>query len=173
VRVRERYTFRNMVLSLGIVIGIVVLAVVLLPRPHYNSVKEIDPTQAVLSAQRVARYHVVSPVNLPSSWRATSVKLSGPDEHHVVELHIGYYTPAGQYATVEEADAPRVKFIELQTEHGRGAGSITIGSDVWEKAYSANQKQSSLLRTTAEGVTIIVTGSAGYDELAVLAASLR
>jgi hypothetical protein len=172
-RGRNRYSFASMGLSLGIVVAIVVVLVVLLPRPHYNAVKEINPAESIASAQRVASYHVLVPTNMPSTWRATSAGVSGPDEHHVVHLHIGYYTPQEHYAAIEEANADRVAFIELETSHGKGRGSMTIGADVWEKTYSSNQKQNSLIRTTSDGATVIVTGSAGYDELAVLAASLR
>src|SRR4051812_5879474 len=55
---RSRYSFMSMGLSLGIVLGIVVLAVVLLPRAHYEAVKQIDPTEPIVAAQRVASYHI-------------------------------------------------------------------------------------------------------------------
>src|SRR4051795_7152621 len=115
VRDRSRYSLTNMALSLGIIVGIVVLLVVLLPRPHYDAVKEIDPRQAILSAQRVAPYHVVAPTGLPDTWRATSATVTGPDEDHVVHLHVGYVTPKGAYVAVEESNTEAIPFIELES----------------------------------------------------------
>jgi hypothetical protein len=171
--VRPRYSFTNMALSLGIVLGIVVLAVVLLPRPHYDAVKQIDPTQPIRAAQRYAHYHVLAPETLPATWRPTSANVYGPDAQHVVHLHIGYYTPDRAYVTLEESDGASIPFVELETAHGKGTGERTIGGVVWHTAYSANQKQRSLWQVTADGATVIVTGSASYDELTVLAMSLR
>jgi hypothetical protein len=165
-----------MALSLGIVLGIVLLVVLLFPRAHYNAVKPIaasELTQTIASAQRVAPYHVVVPARLPSTWQPTSARVSGPDDRHVVQLHIGYYTPAGAYAALEESNGSRVPFIELETAHGKFMGQLTIGSVAWEKRYSANQKERSLNLLMSDGATVIVTGSAQYDELAQLAASLR
>jgi hypothetical protein len=169
---RSRYSFTSMAMSLGIVLGIVVLAVVLLPRAHYEAVKQIDPTEAILAAQRVAPYHVLAPLGLSSSWQPTSARVEGPDEKHVVHMHIGYYTPRGAYAAVEESNGDRVPFLELETAHGKFTGQQTIGGKVWEMRYSANQKERSLDLVTADGATVVVTGSAQYDELAQLAASL-
>jgi hypothetical protein len=162
-----------MAMSLGIVLGIVLLVVVLLPRAHYNAVKQIDPTEAIVGGQRVAPYHVLAPSGLPSSWQATSARVEGPDDKHVVHLHIGYYTPRGAYAAVEESNGDRVPFLELETAHGKLTGQRTIGTTSWETRYSANQKDRSLDVVTPDGATVIVTGSAQYDELAELAASLR
>jgi len=170
---RSRYSFASMALSLGIVLGIVVLVVLLLPRSHYNAVKQIDPTEVIVAAQRVAPYHVLAPSGLPSSWQPTSARVEGPDEQHVVHLHVGYYTPRGAYAAVEESNGDRVPFLELETAHGKLTGQRPIGTAVWETRYSANQKDRSLDVRTRDGATVIVTGSAQYDELAQLAASLR
>lgn len=165
-----------MALSLGIVLGLVILAVVLLPRPHYNAVKPIDQSalgQAIASAQRVAPYRVVVPTGLPSSWQPTSARVEGPNEKHVVHLHIGFYSPKGNYVTLEESNDDAASFIKLETAHGKFIGQLTIGDVAWEKRYSANQKDSSLDMGTPDGATVIVTGSADFDELAELAASLR
>lgn len=173
---RSRYSFTNMTLSLGIVLGIVVLIVLLFPRPHYNAVKPIaasELNQTIASAQRVAPYHVVVPTGLPSTWQPTSARVEGPDEEHVVQMHIGYYTPAGAYAAIEESNGSRAPFVELETAHGKFMGQLTIGNVAWEKRYSANQKERSLDLLTSDGATVVVTGSAQYDELAQLAASLR
>lgn len=171
--VRNRYSFTNMGLSLGVVLGIVVLTVVLLPRAHYDAVKQIDPTEAIVAATRVAGYHVVAPADLSSTWRPTSARVDGPDANHVVHLHIGYYTPRSSYAALEESNAASVPFIELETAHGKLTGVRNVGGVEWQTRYSANQKQNSLVQVQPDGATVIVTGSASFDELAELAASLR
>src|SRR4051794_9960948 len=177
VRDRSRYSLRNMVLSLVIVLGIVVLFVVLLPRPHYDAVKEINPTQAILSAQRVAPYHAVAPTGLSKKWRATSATVTGPDEKHVVHLHIGYVSPKGAYVGFEESNEDRIPFVELETAHGKFKGQVIINGQTWDKRFSSNQNDYAIDRTE-NGVTFVISGNSvstddPYAELTELAASLR
>lgn len=173
----SRYSLTNMVLAIGVVIGIVVVFVVLTPRPHYNSVREIDPAQAITAARRVAPYPVLAPVGLPASWRATSATVTGPDAKRIVQLHIGYVSPKGAYVALEESNAPATPFIELQSTHGRLMGQIVIDGISWDERFSSNQKQYAIDRTDANGVTIVITGNSvskqnPYDELKALASSL-
>lgn len=172
-----RHSLTNMVLSIGVVVGIVVLVVVLTPRPHDNSVKEIDPTQAIAAARRVAAYPVLAPVGLPTSWRATSATVSGPDAKRIVQLHIGFVSPKGAYVALEESNGPAIPFIELQSTHGRFTGQVVIDGVTWDQRFSSNQKDYAIDRTDANGVTIVISGSSvskqnPYDELIALASSL-
>ena len=165
-----------MLMSLGVVLAVVLFVVFVLPRPHYDAVKPIDPTQMtqiLTSAKRAAPYHLRVPTGLPDRWRPTSADVTGPNDRHVVHLHIGYVTPANDYAALEESNDARVPFIELETAHGKLTGQRVVAGQVWETRYSANQKENSLDLTGSDGVTMIVTGNASYDELAELTASLR
>ncbi|MFL6238758.1 MAG: DUF4245 domain-containing protein [Actinomycetes bacterium] len=178
VRVTSRYSLRNMALSIGVVLGIVVLLVVLLPRPHYDAVKQVDPREAILSAQRVAPYHVLVPTGLPAGWRATSAQVTGPDDHHVVHLHIGYVSPRGAYVALEESNQAATPFIELESAHGKFRGQAPVNGQTWEQRFSANQSEYSLDRTDPSGVTVVVGGSsvardAPYAELMQLVDSLH
>ena len=170
---RNRYSFANMALSIGVVLVVVVIVIVLLPRPHFNAVKPIDPTQAIRSAQRTAQYHVQVPTGLASTWQPTSANVYGPDEHHIVHLHIGYVTPRGAYAALEESNAEAKPFIRLESSHGKLTGYRSINGQVWDVRYAANQRDNTVNVTTTSGVTLVVTGSATVDELTELAASLR
>jgi hypothetical protein len=175
---RSRYGIANVALAVGVVLGIVVLLVVLLPRPHYDAVKPIDPTEAIRSAQRVAPYHVFVPTALPQAWRATSARVDGPDAHHVVHLHIGYVSPGGAYVALEESNEPAGPFIALETVKGKPLGQLLINGHTWDERFSANQSEYSLARTATDGVSIVVAGNSvtthdPYAELAELVTSLR
>jgi hypothetical protein len=177
-RDRSRYSVTNMLLSIAIVLGIAVLLVVLLPRPHYDAVKPIDPTVAIVSAQRVAPYTVQVPTGLAAGWRPTSAQVNGPNTKHVVHLHIGYVSPKGAYVALEESNTEAIPFIELESSHGRLQGQVVINGVAWNKRFSANQTDYAIDRTDSNGVTIVISGSSlskpdPYAELVELASSLR
>lgn len=172
---RTGYKVSNMLIALGVMLAIIVAVVFLVPRRSYDAVKVVDTSTVIQSAQRLAPYHVLVPSTLPIGWRSTSVRLSPPQrEGDPVGLHIGYVTPGTptQYAALEESNAESLAFIKLMTQHGKYAGAKIINGLLWEQRYSAERDVRSLNRTFGV-VTVVVTGTASYDELAVLASSLR
>ena len=62
---------------------------------HYNAVKQIDPAEVIVAAQRVAPYHVLAPSGLPSSWQPTSARVEGP-------AVFGYRDPARDLAVISD-----------------------------------------------------------------------
>jgi len=134
---------------------------------------------------RRAPYETYAPVGLPESWAATSSRLTGikDDEgkrDRTVSWHLVLVTPAKRYAAVEQsnerADGPK-GFVARMTNvpkstPDRAAGQRTVDGVVWDQYYQRDKKQYSLVRRLPDS-TIVLTGTADYDELAVLAASLK
>jgi hypothetical protein len=89
-------------------------------------------------------------------------------------MHIGYVTPGSpiKYAALEESNMETLAFIKLMTQHGKLTGSQAVNGLLWDRRYSAERDVRSLVRMFGV-VTVVVTGNASYDELAVLASSLR
>jgi uncharacterized protein DUF4245 len=58
------------------------------------------------------------------------------------------------------------------TNRDRAVGSRQVAGATWAEYHREDKRQRSLVRLLP-GVTLVVTGTASFDELAVLAASLR
>ena len=173
---RRTYSVVNMVWSILVVLAVVGVLVVFLPRSNKDAVHVVDIRQTVVAAQRVAPYHVKVPTGLGNDWRTTSTRLHTPQAAgDPVELHIGYYTPTENYAGVEQSNRRPYPFIRLQTSYGDIQGTRRVAGEIWDVYYSKgkNPPVRSLVRTFADGATVVVTGTSSYDELAELAASLR
>src|ERR1700712_2812221 len=93
----------------------------LTPHPTHQHVTVIDYSTELSQARRVSAHPLVAPAGLPSTWRATSVSSSGGSGAPIV-FHLGYVTPSGDYAAVEESDGPVAGY--LLTLEGKSPQSL-------------------------------------------------
>ncbi len=168
---RARAPWTSMVLSLAVVLGIVVGLVLLVPRVNQVTQPPVDVRLGARAAAAQVEFTPSVPVSLPAGWRATSVRTTRSTEQ-VLTWHAGYQTPSGQYAALEQGkDAPRA-WVAQQTNHGLADGTQTVAGRPWARFAGGRAVQNSLVHTDG-AVTTIVTGTASFDDLALLAESLQ
>ncbi|MEP6464128.1 MAG: DUF4245 domain-containing protein [Frankiaceae bacterium] len=177
-RKRGTETANDMVRSM-LVVGGVTLAVLvagasrqlLFPSGKVaERIRVVDYSNEVAAAQRLSAGDVLAPAGLPPRWRATSARLN--PQGSVVDLHVGFVTPAEKYAELEESTGQADAFIRDTLAKGvRVIGSTTIAGVRWEQRRTA-KGELALLRTSGRA-TVIVTGNAAPGELQALASSLR
>jgi hypothetical protein len=171
-------------LAMGACLLLVLIVVLISPgqsiiTPHGTKqiLPSADPNQAATALQYSAPYRSWAPQGLPHGWQCTSSRLSG-NGGSVIGWHAGYVTPKGEYASLEESnEQPADGFVHRMTNIDPAKpntlrGTVQIAGATWQQYYRADKKQSSLVRRLP-GVTLVVTGTASYSELAVLAASLH
>ncbi|MGW4896222.1 DUF4245 domain-containing protein [Kitasatospora sp. NPDC004240] len=169
---RGRQTVRDMVLSMlavGVVVGIGYLFL-----PHDadgDGVHAKEYRVEAATARRAAPYPLLSPEGLSDKWRATSVRyVPPPGGKGVAQWHLGFVTPSGQYAAVEQSDAARDDVLAAKVAGGRPDGSSEVGGRTWERLQGTKARA---LATQSGTATTLVTGTASYEELAELAAALK
>lgn len=157
---------------MAVVLAILGVTLLLVGRPKgIQSVRTVDYAGTVTSAQRVADYHLVAPKGLPSQWRATSAYVDQPGGDQPLALHVGFVTPAGRYAALEETKAPAPAFVQQQVNGAPPAGTVVVDGRSWQTYRAAAGEES--LATTYDTAAVVLTGGAGLDELKTLAAALR
>lgn len=155
-------------------LAVVGLVVLITPRRNEDAMPRIDYRNDLSGLTAIAPYQVQAPQGLPSAWFPTSTRLSG-HAGGPISWHLGFYTPGKEYAALEESDeTPGGKghFIDRMTSQGRPDGTAVIAGATWERTLRQDKNQRSLVRRLP-GVTLVVTGTASYEELATLAGSLR
>lgn len=166
---RTLQTVRDMIMSLAVV-GVVVAAMLLVsPHKAQDPVKPINYTLQFQQASRVAPFPLLGPEGLPERWRATSVDYSGVDPQ-ATTWHIGFINPADEYAAVEQTNGAPEPFVKDKGKRGELTGSAQVAGEEW--LMYDGPKYRSLVRTK-DGVTTMVTGTASFADLQVLAAALR
>jgi len=132
----------------------------------------VEITRQAARLRAVAPYQIFVPQRLPAGWLATSSRITGTRRDGPVAWHLGCRTARGGYAAVEESDEDPRTFVPRMANRDRPTGAQQVAGASWERYYRPDKKQYSLARRLP-GVTLVVTGTASYDELAVLAISLR
>jgi hypothetical protein len=168
---RRRATWPHMVASLLVVVGIVVGLLLLVPRTNSITQPPVDVAAGARAAASQVDFPPSVPSGLPAGWRATSVRTTRSTAS-VLTWHAGYMTADDQYAAVEQGrDAP-AEWVRSQTNRGLEEGTQDVDGVAWRRFVRQDKVQLSLVHTSGD-VTTVVTGTAGFDDLAVLAASLR
>lgn len=160
-----------MVLSLGVVLAIVVALLLLVPRVNSVTQPPVDVANGARAAAEQVSFKPSVPVGLPADWRPTSVRTTVATAQ-VLTWHAGYVIAGQQYAAVEQGKNAPADWLRAQTNRGRPDGTSVIDGVVWQRILRTDKVQNSLVHTRG-AVTTVVTGTASYDQLAVLAAALR
>jgi hypothetical protein len=168
---RLRQTAVDMVRSMAVVLVVVFAIVLLAWRPEPEAVKVVETAPTVALAAGQAQFPIVAPAVLAEEWRATSVRWEPTEESQSEPvLHIGYVTPADQYAQVAVAAVVTESFLEEQTADGAPTGTQAVGGATWQR-WEAGDRRSLVLLDGA--VATVVSGSADWAELITLAESLE
>ncbi|MEU3526945.1 DUF4245 domain-containing protein [Streptomyces sp. NPDC038707] len=168
---RKQKTARDMVLSLALIVvaSLVVYFFAIPHDDHAPEIQRVDYRVELITARRAASYPVAAPEGLPSTWKPTSVRSQGKDAGR---WHLGFRTPDGQYAQVEQSTAKRADVIDGATQ-GAAATRRTerIDGRTWTR-YTGGRYDALVLEDTP-GSTTVVAGTASFKDLTTLAAALK
>ena len=149
------------------------VAIVAVPLQHATAPVSVDYRSDLAKLVRDARYTVVAPAGLPPSWTPVSSALAvgGANGPGTLTWHLGYMTPSGTLASLEETDARAAEFIRRMTNSGTLESPVRLAGQTWSTRWNAGRGQRSMYLTSRPGVTVVVTGNASWHDLAILAAS--
>lgn len=168
---RQRAGWQSMVLSMAVVLGIVIGLLLLVPRVNSVTQPPVDVPLGARAASSQLAFTPSVPTGLPAGWRATSVRTTRSTAD-VLMWHAGYQTPSQQYAAVQQGKDAPAEWVRAQVNRAATAGTERVGGAEWRRYVRADKLQNSLVLVRGD-VTTVVTGTAGFKELALLASSLR
>ena len=165
---------RGGVSALGCLLAAAVV-VVAIPAPHAAEPVTISYRGDEAKLARLAPYPAVAPVGLPTSWPPVSSGLAvgGANGTGTVTWQLGYVTPDGSLASLEETNASAAGFIRRMTNDGMVLAPVRLAGQTWRVSTTPARGQRSMYYTTAAGRTVVVTGNATWAQLRELAASLH
>lgn len=148
------------------------LIIVMTPRPVTPIGIPVSYHGDLAKFRRVAPYTVLAPAGLPVGWQPVNSRLTvvrgGP-----VSWHLGFATPSGRMASLEESSERPGRFILRMTNNGNMLLPVWSGGEWWARRWRPDKNQRSMYRSAPGAFTIVVTGTSGWRELSVLASSLR
>lgn len=132
--------------------------------------RTVDYSGTLAVARDQAPFHVVAPSPVPAGLRATSVSWDPVGPRKL--WHLGFVTPARDYIGLYEGTGSVATFVEASTPATEPGPSLTVAGDAWGSLTSPDSGETALVRTR-QGVTTVVTGTAGEDQLVAFATTLR
>ncbi|SNR32208.1 Protein of unknown function [Haloechinothrix alba] len=183
-RKRLGHGARDMAWSLAVLLAIVGVLTWILgscqlspggPSVDPGAVPDVDADRELARMARRVDFPLRTP-ELDEAWRATSANMStasGQDGDRIVR--VGWVTPEGEYARLAQSPAV-ASFVVADEADGvsqevEPAGSVDIGSRAWA-VYPAHEQEQAWV-TSIDGVRVMVTGSAGEQELRTLAEAVQ
>ena len=130
----------------------------------------VDYSSELTGFRELTDVNALAPVGLPKSWRANAASLTHDASTLGVSMHIGFVTPDGRYAGLDESTMPAAVRTVLGNRGLNVIGVVTIGGIGWERRISDRGEQA--LTRNAGKVQIIVTGNATSGELQLLCGDL-
>ncbi len=169
-----RKAVRGSVAALCCLLGAAVI-IVAVPAPHAAEPVTISYAGDLARLARLAPYPAVAPAGLPASWQPVSSGLAvgGADGPGTVTWQLGFMTPDGALAALEESNASAGAFIRRMTNDGMALAPADLNGQTWRLSLAPARGQRSMYLTSAAGFTLVVTGNATWAQLRKLAASLR
>jgi Protein of unknown function (DUF4245) len=169
-----RPVLRGSVSALGCLLGAAII-IVAVPMPHAAEPVTISYSGDLAKLARLAPYPAVAPRGLPASWQPVSSGLAvgGANGAGTVTWQLGFMTPDGSLASLEESNASAASFIRRMTNSGTALPRVRLDGQAWSPVATPSRGQRSMYLTSAAGFTLVVTGNATWAELRELAASLR
>ncbi len=158
-----------MVLSLGVIVGVVAVLLAVVPRSNEIPQAAVDASSAVQAARQRLDVPVPGPQGLPSTWVATSTRLTDGTDG-VFTFDLVYRTPSG-WVALRFGVHPTQAWEDVQVTDGPQGTSQTIDGQAWVHRDRPDRGTTSLVLRQPQ-TTTIATGHADPADVTALAASL-
>jgi hypothetical protein len=164
-----RTTPRDMLLSMAVIVGLIVIFLLLVPRPNSIPQRTLDVPAAARNATAELGFSPANP-SLPAGWTARTADVQrGTDE--LPTWHLTYTSPSGYYVGVQQAANATADWEARQVTDGAEQGSTSVGGKTWVIRSRTDRGITSwVLREPP--ITTVVTGTAPEPELALFATAV-
>jgi hypothetical protein len=171
----NRMSAANMVRSL---LPLVVICLLIVAWQSFRSsgdvgIRTVDPSSSVQLAAARAGYELLVPTGLDADYRPTSARTDAGDagEGDPVTLQIGYLTPAEEFAGFVVSDDRSADAVTAVLDGAEEQGAVGLDGERWTRSTTVDGETA--LWREADGVTVLVTGSAEDGELETVAAAVE
>jgi hypothetical protein len=168
-------TLGDMARSMGVVLVVVAVVVLITIRTRGQGIRVVDYRPDLAQAKIGAPFVLVAPEGLGARWRPTSDYFDPPARTGVAGVtlwHIGFVTPAGQYAGMEQTNGEVHDAVAAAIDSPEQSGSSSVTGTTWQRWTQPDGKRRAITHTVGT-VSVVVDGTAGWAELEQLAAALR
>jgi len=166
---RADSTMGGMAIAMGIIVGILLIMALVANWRSGENIPSVDYRPDAEMLAETADFTAYAPEGLPGGWVPTSTDLSTEEP---VTWKVGFATPEDRHAELLIGAEDPEAMVEAATGGGKRDGASQVGGEEWERYLDGSGTRHSLVKRE-DGATVIVSGGSGYEELEVLAGSLK
>jgi hypothetical protein len=155
---RARQTTLNLLYSLAATAAIVLVMVLITPRPSTNLVQPVDYKAAAQEIRDTAKLPVLTPKLLGSGWYSNSARWNSKTADGVDNWYVGFVGPKNQYLGITQGFKANPTWVMLQLKGDLPQGAVSIGGKRWTVWQSTTKNDPAKTRDYAL-VTDVTTGS--------------
>ncbi|MBT0770471.1 DUF4245 domain-containing protein [Kineosporia sp. J2-2] len=155
---------QDMLISMAVIVGIVLLLLLIVPRPNKVPEHNIDVSSAALGAKGTLGFDPVNP-DLPDGWTARAAGLESGTTDGIATWQLTFTTPTGTYAGIQQAEDVTKAWESRQVTDGQENGTESIGGVQWVVRSREDRGTISLVNRGDDGITTVVTGTASETEM--------
>ncbi|WP_336208039.1 DUF4245 domain-containing protein [Nonomuraea sp. LPB2021202275-12-8] len=170
----RRFTegFYGYAVALFVCLAAAGLFLLITPQSSGEHIPKRDYSITVANFGRTVPYQVWAPVKDPVGWVPNSNRIA-KGENGAQVLHLGYATAKREHAMIIQSDEkPPAGFANRMANSDKAVGTQQVNGQPWERRWREDKNQRTLVRTLPD-VTVVVTGTADWPELAEIAATLQ
>jgi hypothetical protein len=158
-----------MLLSMAVIVGLILVFLLLVPRPNQIPERSLDVTAAARNSAAELGFAPADP-SLPEGWTARTADVQrGTDQ--LPTWHLTYTSPSGFYVGVQQTKNATKDWEARQVTDGGEQGSTTVGGQTWVIRSRTDRGITNwVLRRPP--ITTVVTGTAPEPELALFATAV-
>lgn len=166
---RSSATFKNYAISLGIIVGILLLMYVVVATRSEEHIPTVEYGPDAETLQSEADYPVtLPPEDLPDGWTPTSSHL---DISEPVEWSVGFATPQDSHVMITQSDDDPEIVLADRVRDADPVGTVNAGDREWD--HYDNDDDWRALVSEEDDHLLVVSGPADLDELAYMAEGLH
>lgn len=142
------------------------------PSVEQGTVPSVDPATALAAAASSVDFPIRRPALTPG-WRANSSSTSAVGRGASVIVRIGWLTPGGRYLQLSQSGGavPDVVAAETGRADSPSTGEVDVSGVRW--AIYPGRREEKAWVARLDGVTTLITGTAGEDEFRTLADAVQ
>ncbi|WP_188192562.1 DUF4245 domain-containing protein [Nonomuraea sp. SYSU D8015] len=164
--------FYGYVVALFVCLAGAGLFLLVAPQGRDEHIPRRDYSITVANFGHSVPYGVWAPRQDPPGWVPNSNRIA-KGENGAQVLYLGYATAEREHAMfVQSNEQPAAGFASRMANSDKAVGTQQVGEVTWEKRYREDKNQRTLVRILPD-VTLVITGTADWPELAELAALLQ
>ncbi|WP_327089470.1 DUF4245 domain-containing protein [Nonomuraea sp. NBC_01738] len=148
------------------------LFLLITPQSREEHIPRREYSITVANFNHAVPYTMWKPAKDPDGWIPNSNRIAkGADGAQV--LYLGYATAKREHAMfVQSNERPAAGFASRMANSDKSVGTEQVNGQPWDKRLREDKDQRTLVRVLPD-VTLVVTGTADWPELAQLAGALQ